>query len=88
MMVRALNGVSQLVLMCAKTPERAKLQQRDVFALSDRARGLRLNLDDFRLGEPADQIDVVHGKIDDDADIGHARWKRGPTRVMAIERMS
>ena len=54
----------------------AELQQRDVFALGDRARGLRLDLDDLRIGEPADQIDVVHGEIDDDADIRHARRKR------------
>ena len=54
----------------------AELQQRDVFALGDRARGLRLDLDDLGIGEPADQVDVVHGEIDDDADIRHARRER------------
>ena len=32
--------------------------------------------DDLGFGEPADQVDVVHGEVDDDADIGHARRKR------------
>ena len=41
-----------------------------------RARQLRLNLDDLGFGEPADQIDVVHGEIDHHADIRHARRKR------------
>ena len=54
----------------------AELQQRDVLALGDRARGLRLDFDDLGIGEPADQVDVVHGKIDDDADIRHARRER------------
>ena len=54
----------------------AELQQRDILALGDRAGELRLHLDDVGLGEPADQVDVVHGKIDDDADIRHPRRKR------------
>ena len=54
----------------------AELQQRDVLALGDRARELRLHLDDFGIGEPADQVDVVHGEIDDHADIRHARRER------------
>ena len=76
-MVRALNGVSQLVLMCAEHARGgAELQERDVLALGHRARQLRLDFDDLRIGEPADQVDVMHGKIDDDADIRHARRKR------------
>jgi hypothetical protein len=35
-----------------------------------------MDFDDFGIGEPADQIDVVHGEIDDDADIRHTRRKR------------
>ncbi len=54
----------------------AELQQRDVLALGDRARQLRLHLDDVGIGEPADEVDVVHGEIDDHADIRHARRKR------------
>ena len=54
----------------------AELQQRDVFTLGDCARQLRLHFDDVGLGEPADQVDVVHGEIDDDADIGHPRRER------------
>ena len=54
----------------------AELQQRDVLALGDRAGELRLHLDDVAVGEPADQVDVVHGKIDDHADIRHARRER------------
>src|SRR5580658_8871004 len=54
----------------------AELQKRDVLALGDRTRSLRLDLHDFRIGEPSDEIDVVHGKIDDDADIRHARRER------------
>ena len=54
----------------------AELQQRDVLALGHRAGQLRLHLDDVGIGEPADQIDVVHGQIDDHADIRHARRER------------
>ena len=54
----------------------AELQQRDVLALGDRAGKLRLHLDDFGIGEPADQVDIVHGEIDDHADIRHARRER------------
>ena len=54
----------------------AELQKRDILALGDRAGKLRLHLDDIGFGEPADQIDIVHGQIDDDADIGHPRRKR------------
>ena len=54
----------------------AELQQRDVLALGDCARQLRLDLHDLRIGEPADQVDVVHGEIDHHTDIGHARWER------------
>jgi len=58
----------------------AKLQQRDILTLGDGARGLRLDLDDFRIGEPADQVDIVHGEVDHDADIGHPRRKRADSR--------
>ena len=58
----------------------AELQERDVFAFGARAGKLRLHLDDFRSGEPADQVDVVHGEIDHDADIRHARRKRADPR--------
>ena len=54
----------------------AELQQRDVLALGDRAGELRLHLDDVGFGEPADQVDVVDGEVDDDADIRHARRER------------
>ena len=54
----------------------AELQQRDVLALGHRAGELRLHLDDVGIGEPADQVDVVHGQIDDHADIRHARRER------------
>ena len=54
----------------------AELQQRDILALGDRAGELRLHLDDVGIGEPADQVDVVHGEIDHHADIRHARRKR------------
>ena len=54
----------------------AELQQRDILALGDRAGELRLHLDDVGFGEPADQVDVVHGKIDHHADIRHPRRKR------------
>ena len=54
----------------------AELQQRDVLALGHRVGELRLHLDDLGFGEPADQIDVVHGEIDDDADIRHPRRER------------
>ena len=58
----------------------AELQQRDVLALRDGVGELRLDLDDVGIGEPADQIDVVHRKIDDHADIRHARRKRADAR--------
>ena len=54
----------------------AELQQRDVLALGDRARGLRLDFDDLRTREPADQVDVMYGEIDNDPDIRHARRER------------
>src|SRR3569832_42947 len=53
-----------------------ELQQRDVFPLGHGAGQLRLHLDDVRLGEPADQVDIVDGKIDHHADIRHARRER------------
>src|SRR6202030_3134884 len=53
-----------------------ELQQRDVLARGARLRQLRLHLDDLRAREPADEVDVVHGEIDDDADIRHARRER------------
>ena len=46
------------------------------FALCQCARKLWLDLDDLGLGEPADKIDVVHGKIDHHAYIRHAGRKR------------
>ena len=54
----------------------AELQQRDILALGDGAGELRLHLHNIQLGEPADQIDVVHRKVDDHADIRHSRRKR------------
>ena len=54
----------------------AELQQRDVLALGHRARQLRLHFDDVGIGEPADQVDVVHREIDHHADIRHARRER------------
>ena len=54
----------------------AELQQRDVLALGHRVRELRLHLDDVGIGEPADQIDVVHREVDHHADIRHARRER------------
>ena len=54
----------------------AELQQRDVLALGDRAGELRLHLDDVGIGEPADQVDVVHREVDHHADIRHARRER------------
>ena len=55
---------------------RAELEQRDVLALGHRALELRLHLDDLGIGEPADQVDVVHREVDDHADIRHARRER------------
>src|SRR6266446_9171111 len=54
----------------------AELQQRDILALGDGTGELRLHLDDIRLGEPADQIDVMHGEVDDHADVRHSRRER------------
>src|SRR5712664_314553 len=54
----------------------AKLQQRDILALGDGAGELRLHLHNVRLGEPADQIDVVHGEVNDHTDVRHSRRKR------------
>ena len=53
----------------------AELQQRDVLAFRDRTRQLRLHVDDLGVGEPTNEIDVVHGKVDDHADVGHAWGK-------------
>ena len=44
-----------------------------------------MDFDDLGIGEPADQVDVVHGEIDDDAEID-IRGGNGPTRVTAIDR--
>src|SRR5206468_2938041 len=41
---------------------------------------LRLHLHNIRFGEPADQIDIVHGKINDHTDVGHPRRKRSYAR--------
>src|SRR5499427_1370805 len=54
----------------------AELQKRDVLALGLGAGELRLHLDDLGLGEPADQVDVVHREIDHHADVRHARRER------------
>src|SRR6266478_4915703 len=54
----------------------AELQQRDILALGDGAGELRLHLHNVRLGEPANQIDVVHGEVDDHTDVRHSRRKR------------
>jgi hypothetical protein len=54
----------------------AELQQRDVLAFGNGAGKLRLHLDDLGIGEPADQIDIMHGEVDDHADIRHARRER------------
>src|SRR5580698_9436704 len=51
-----------------------------------------MDFDDLRIGEPADEIDVVHGEIDDDADIRHPRRKRSDPgdgdrkNVLALDR--
>ena len=75
--LRALNGVSQLVLICASTPEAVRNCSRAMSSRSAMAlRELRLHLDDLGIGEPADQVDVVHREIDDHADIRHARRER------------
>ncbi len=71
----------------------AELQQRDVLALGNRALELRLHLDDLGIGEPADQVDVVHREIDHHADIRHARRERSDPRdrdredVLALDRV-
>ncbi len=56
-----------------------KLQERDVLALGNRIRELRLHFRDVGVGEPADEVDVVDGEVDDDADVGHARRERADT---------
>jgi hypothetical protein len=71
--LRALNGVSQLG---ENAGAGAELQERDVFALGNRVGELRLHFGDIGLGEPADEIDIVHREIDDHAYIRHARRKR------------
>src|ERR1700674_747552 len=45
----------------------SKLQERDILALGHCAGELGLHFHNIRFGEPADQVDVVHGKIDHDA---------------------
>src|SRR6202030_4683282 len=51
-----------------------------------------MDFDDLRIGEPADQIDVVHGEIDDDADIRHPRRERSDAadgdrqNILALDR--
>ncbi len=86
--VRALKGVSQFVFDVGEDAGLgAELQQRDVLARRMDRIGLRLDLGDLRTGEPADQVDVVDGEVDDHADVGHAR-REGPTRVIWIDRMS
>jgi hypothetical protein len=54
-----------------------------ISAMSSRlatARELRLHLDDIGFGKPADQVDVVRGKIDHHADIRHPRRKQTDAR--------
>src|SRR3981081_624185 len=58
----------------------AELQQRNILAFGDGAGELRLHLHDIRLREPTDQIDVVHGEVNDHADVRHSRWKRSDAR--------
>ena len=71
------HGVARLTPFAISTSASAsELQERNVLAFGDRAGELRLHLDDVGLGEPADQIDIVYGKIDDDADVRHPRRKR------------
>src|SRR4029077_7671965 len=53
-----------------------KLQKRNVFALGDGAGELRLHLDDVRVGEPANYINIVNRKVDHHPYVRHARWKR------------
>ena len=65
--------------VCENTRCGAKLQERNVFALGDRARQLRLHLDDIRIGEPSDQVNIVNRQVDHDTDIRHARRKRADT---------
>ena len=75
--LRALNGVSQLVLMWASTPEAVRNCSSAISSRSATAFGkLRLHLRDLGFGEPADEIDVVHREIDDHAHIRHARRER------------
>ncbi len=74
--LRALNGVSQLVVMCASTPEavrncRSAMSSRSAIALD--SCGCTSMISEF--GEPADEIDVVHRQIDDHSDVRHARRK-------------
>src|SRR5260221_13538820 len=53
-----------------------KLQKRNIFALCNCTRKLWLYFNDVGISEPANQVDVVHGKIDDNAPIRHPRPKR------------
>src|SRR4030095_8624294 len=48
---------------------RPELQKSDVLAFGNCTGELRLHLNDIGIGEPADQVDIVHGEIDDDADV-------------------
>src|SRR5213078_3001594 len=55
----------------------AELQERDVLAFGDGVRQLWLHLGDLGVGEPTNEVDVVHGEIDDHAYVGHA-WREWP----------
>jgi hypothetical protein len=58
----------------------AELQERNVLALCHGTRELRLHFDDVGIGEPADQVDIMHREINDDSNVRHARWKRTDPR--------
>jgi len=70
----------------------AELQQRDILApRPPRWRAAALHPRRFvrpRLMNQRNQIDVMHGEVDDHADVRHSRRKGRSTRVIAIERMS
>src|SRR5262245_18516679 len=66
--------------MGENTGSRTELQKRNVFALGNRAGELWLHFGNVGIGKPADQIDVVHREIDNDADIRHARRERSNAR--------
>jgi hypothetical protein len=76
--LRALNGVSQLVLMWLSAPGSVRNCSS---AMSSRsATALESCGCTSTISEPADQVDVVRGKIDHHADIRHPRRKQTDAR--------